>query len=69
MFKKLTREELISLVNKIVECEGTEEEIDEMIEALKRNVLHPEIINLIYLNKEDLTPEQIVDKALSYKPI
>ena len=38
MFKKLTREELINLVNKIVECEGSEEEIDEMIDMVKKNV-------------------------------
>ena len=36
MFKKLTREELINLVNKIVECEGSEEEIDEMIDMVKK---------------------------------
>ena len=69
MLKKLTREELINLVNKIVECEGSEEEIDEMIEVVKRNVPHPEISDLIYWNEEELTPEQIVDKALDYKPI
>ena len=69
MLKKLTREELINLVNKIVECESSEEEIDEMIEVVKRNVPHPEISDLIYWNEEELTPEQIVDKALDYKPI
>ena len=69
MLKKLTREELINLVNRIVKCEGSEEEIDEMIEVVKRNVPHPEISDLIYWNEEELTPEQIVDKALDYKPI
>ncbi|GAA0123011.1 MAG: bacteriocin immunity protein [Clostridium argentinense] len=69
MLKKLTREELINLVNRIVECEGSEEEIDEMIEVVKRNVPHPEISDLIYWNEEELTPEQIVDKALEYKRI
>ena len=69
MLKKLTREELTNLVNKIVECEGSEEEIDEMIEIVKRNVPHPEISDLIYWNEEELTPEQILDKALNYKPI
>ncbi|MES9690137.1 bacteriocin immunity protein [Bacillus toyonensis] len=69
MLKKLTREELINLVSKIVESEGTEEEIDEMIEIVKRNVPHPELSDLIYWNDEDLTPEQIVDIALAYTPI
>jgi len=69
MLKQLTREELITLVSKIVECEGIEEEIDEMIEVVERNVPHPEVSDLIYWNEEDLTPEQIVDIALAYKPI
>lgn len=69
MFKKLTREELINLVNKIVECEGSEEEIDEMIDMVKKNVPYPDISDLIYWNEEELTPEQIVDKALEYKPM
>ncbi|PFZ79466.1 hypothetical protein COL82_06665 [Bacillus toyonensis] len=69
MLKKLTREELINLVSKIVESEGTEEEINEMIEIVKRNIPHPELSDLIYWNDEDLTPEQIVDIALAYTPI
>ncbi|MBJ8030331.1 bacteriocin immunity protein [Bacillus cereus group sp. N21] len=69
MFKKITRAELISLVSKLVECEGTEKEIDEMIEVVERNVPHPEVSDLLYWNDEELTPEQIVDIALAYKPI
>ncbi|MFD6510566.1 MULTISPECIES: bacteriocin immunity protein [unclassified Bacillus (in: firmicutes)] len=69
MFDEITREELINLVGKIVECEGTEEEIDEMLEAVERNVPHPEVSDLIYWNDKDLSSEQIVDIALAYKPI
>ena len=69
MLKKLTREELINLVSKIIECEGSEEEIDEMIEVVKRNVPYPDISDLIYWSEDELTPEQIIDKALNYKPI
>ncbi|PEX82095.1 bacteriocin immunity protein [Bacillus cereus] len=69
MFKEITREELIYLVGKIVECEGTEKEIDEMIEVVERNVTHLEVSDLIYWNDEDLSLEQIVDIALAYKPI
>ncbi|BBK78747.1 bacteriocin immunity protein [Clostridium butyricum] len=69
MSKRLTREELIDLVNKIIECEGSEEEIDEMIEVVKRNVPYPDISDLIYWSEDELTPEEIIDKALNYKPI
>lgn len=69
MSNRLTREELIELVNKIIECEGSEEEIDVMIEVVKRNVPYPDISDLIYWSEDELTPEQIIDKALNYKPI
>lgn len=63
----MNKEELIDLVEKIMKCEGTEDEIDNMIELLEENVLDPQVSNYIF--KEDNTPEEVVDKALSYKPI
>ncbi|MDE6434660.1 MAG: hypothetical protein K2L07_10595 [Lachnospiraceae bacterium] len=67
MDKKMTREELIQLVEQIMKCEGTEQELDDLIFVLKKNVIDPQVTNYIYY--DDLTPEQVVDKALSYKPI
>lgn len=69
MESKLSKLELIELVEKIMKSKGTEEEIDNMIEELERNVPHPEVSDLIFWNEEELTPEQIVDIALAYKPI
>lgn len=63
----MTREELISLVERIMKCQGTEKEIDEMIKLLEENVLDPEVSNYIFY--EENTPEEVVDKALAYKPI
>ena len=64
----MTREDLIKLVIEITTVEGkTEEQIDKLIDVFKANVPHPSPSNLIYY--EDLTPEEVVDKALSYKPI
>jgi hypothetical protein len=37
----MTRDELIELGRKIVNCEGTEEEIDAMYELFSKNVPHP----------------------------
>ncbi|BFT72385.1 bacteriocin immunity protein [Paenibacillus sp. P36] len=67
--KVLIKEELIELVRKIMNVEGSEEEIDNMIELLKSNVPHPEVSDLIYWNENELTAEQVVEQALSYKPI
>lgn len=66
---ELTRDELIELVNKIMEVKGTEEEIDEWLSMVKRNVPHPNVSDLIFWDERELTSIEIVDEALSYKPI
>ena len=64
----MTREELIQLVKDITTPTGkTEEEVNKLIDILEMNVPHPSVTDWIYY--DDLTPEQIVDKALTYKPI
>lgn len=68
MESKLNKEKLIDLVKDIMDVKGkTEEQLVELLEVLKKNVPHPAPSDLIYW--ENLTPEEIVDKALSYKPI
>ena len=63
----MDRTELIDLVSKIIKCEGTEEEIDNMILLLEENVVYPDISDLIFYDEK--SAEEIVDIALSYKPI
>lgn len=63
----MDRRELIDLVSKIKNCEGTEEEIDNMIVLLEENVIYPDISDLIFYNEK--SAEEIVDIALAYKPI
>ena len=65
--EKLTRDELVELVRKTMNCEGSEEEIDEMTFLLMKNVIDPQVTNYIYYDEK--TPEEVVDLALSYKPI
>jgi len=76
----MTREELIELGRKIVNCEGTEEEINSMYELFSKNVPHPNGANLFYypenynarkfhIAEYNQTVEEVVDKALSYKSI
>ncbi|WP_018344756.1 bacteriocin immunity protein [Cytophaga aurantiaca] len=76
----MSREELIELGRKIVNCEGTEEEIDSMYDLFNKNVPHPNGANLFYYpenfnaRKDDLSKynpliEEVVDQALNYKPI
>lgn len=65
----LSRQELIALVTKIVNAEGTEEELDQWLEMVMRQVPHPQVSDLIFWHGPELTPEEIVDAALSYQPI
>jgi len=71
--RKLTREEMIALVDKIRRSEGTEEEIGAVVELFRANCLHPSGSDLIFWphgfpdnpNLPEPTTEEIVDKALS----
>jgi len=63
----MKREELIVLVEKIQSLGGTAKEIDEMIHNFLRNVPDPEALDYIFQKEyENLSTEEIVDKALSY---
>jgi hypothetical protein len=71
--RKLTRAEMIALVEKIRRAEGTEEEIGAAVELFCANCLHPSGSDLIFWpygfpdnpNLPEPTTEEIVDKALS----
>lgn len=65
----MTREELIDLVNRIILIDGTEEEVDEMIDVFENNISDPEARDYLFSLKYDgLKSAEIVDKALSYMP-
>ena len=63
-----SKEQIIDLINQILNVENhTEDEINRLVEKLESGVIDPNISDYIFW--DDLTPEQIADKALSYKPI
>lgn len=64
-----SKEELVELVEKIMNDAGTEEEIDAMIDELRKHVPHPSVSDLIFWPEEELTAEEIVELALAYQPI
>lgn len=71
---KLSRDELIELVKKISDPKNDDEDINNWLELFKHNVPHPEASDLIFWPRyhnlgSNPTAEEIVDKALSYKPI
>ncbi|WP_411029332.1 bacteriocin immunity protein [Spongiimicrobium sp. 3-5] len=76
----MTRDELVVLGNKIVNCEGTEVEINEMIDKFNKNVPHPNGANLFFypenfnartddLKSYNPSVEDVVDLALNYNPV
>jgi hypothetical protein len=69
MDKRLSKEELTELVTKICNVCGNEEEINSWIEILENETGCPEVSDYIYWDEDNLLPKQIVEKALSYRPI
>lgn len=79
MRRDLSKEKLIALMCRIMNAEGTEEEIDAMITQFNANVPHPEEANLAFYPADSghgqamiraykPSPEEVVEIALNYKP-
>jgi hypothetical protein len=69
--ERLTRKEMIALVERLMRGEGDEAEAGEWIEQLARSLPNPHIGQIIFWpepDEQDLTAEQIVDKAMRYRP-
>jgi len=64
-----SREELIGMVQQLIDAHLPEDEEDRLVTELKASVLHPRVTDLIYYNTPKLTAEEVVDEALSYRPI
>ncbi|MFI9174235.1 hypothetical protein [Streptomyces lincolnensis] len=62
-------EQLKSIVQKLIDAELPEDQEDRLIEELKVRVLHPRVTDLIYHSTPPLTAGEVVDQALSYRPI
>ncbi|OAX50913.1 hypothetical protein [Paenibacillus sp. AD87] len=60
---------LVERVRNLMNAEGTEDELDEMLTELEQEMPYAEISNLIFWDDRDLTPEQIVEEALAARPI
>lgn len=65
----LDRAQLVELVRKICQTEGTEVETGAWLMLVERQVPHPAVSDLIFYSDVEMTPEEIVEAALSYKPI
>jgi hypothetical protein len=67
---KLSREELIVIVQKLFDGVGEEEESCRWVQMFEDNVCHPSGSDLIFYPEQEFeSAEQLVDFALAYKPI
>jgi hypothetical protein len=57
------------MVQLLIDARLTEEEEDRIVNELKSSVVHPRVTDLIYYNTPKLTAEEVVDRALAYRPI
>lgn len=69
MTGSLSREDLIDLVRRVVDCKGTDAEIDGWIATIRGNLADPKITDYIFWPDRPMTPEEIVDRALAYESI
>ena len=68
---RMNRDELLSIVRKLKSGDyASDAERTRLVSVFERNVPHPNASDLIFFPMKDgTTPEQIVDEALSYRPI
>lgn len=70
MSSRMTKQELVGLVSKLMNADyASEEERNILIDLLENNVLHPEVTDLIFYPDKEMTPEEVVELALVYRPI
>jgi hypothetical protein len=68
------RSELVRLVTYLMAGDGTDEEQDAALRAVESQVLHPRVSDLIFWPghegfDRELTPAEVVEIALAYRPI
>ena len=60
----MTRAEMLEAVGRLFVANGTEEELDQLLNELVRAAPHSGISDLIYYPDQERNEEQIVDEAL-----
>jgi hypothetical protein len=71
MRQDLTKQELVAIVQRIMDADGTEEVLDRLQGQLEGNVLDLKVSDYIFWppGGNEMTAEEIVDKALACRPL
>jgi len=65
----LSKTELVELVKKVADSQGTDDEVAEWMEIVMNETGCPNIGEYIFYTDPEMTPDEVVEKARSYKPI
>ena len=70
MVAKLTRDEAIALVERIMSLDyADDDELGCWLDRLERDLVYPRVSELIFFVDPELTAAEVVDRALAYQPI
>jgi hypothetical protein len=73
MTQRLSRDELIDLVGRVMRAEGSESDLDAWLDLIEDSVPCPigHVTDLIFYppGGQELSAEEVVDRALAYRPI
>ncbi len=60
----MTREQLVALARRLDTADGTEEELQEIMNVLVRTLPHGDILQLLYHTRPELSADDAVDEAM-----
>ncbi|MBW4704051.1 MULTISPECIES: e9imm peptide [unclassified Micromonospora] len=67
---KLTRDEAVALVERIMRLDYADDgELNDWLDRLARDLVCPDVSDLIFTTTPELTATEVVDRALAYRPI
>lgn len=65
----LSKTELVSLVCQIVDSKSSDDDVAIWLDQVIKETGRPHVGEYIFYSEPELSPDQVVEKALSYKPI
>lgn len=65
----MTKAEMVTLVEKVLNGDYRDEEVGQIILLLRRKTLCPNVSDLIFYSDPPLSPDEVIERALAYKPI
>lgn len=65
----IDRDALVALIRRIIDIDGSEDEINELVQQLNDLSPLPGASDLIFYDDRELSAEQVADAILAYQPV